>query len=64
MTKDELKNELEVKKRDIITQLTEGLNKFELRVFTLKVKNDQLQKENCDLNKTCSQLECDAGSAT
>ena len=38
-------------------------NKLELRIFTLEVQNEKLEKENKRLQGKCSKLESDVSSA-
>ena len=57
------KDDLEHAKNDILASINERMEKLELRIFTLEVCNDQLEKENKTLKDKCNKLECDVNSA-
>ena len=44
------KDDLERAKNDILSSINERMEKLEFRIFTLEVRNDQLEKENKTLN--------------
>ena len=53
------KDDLEHAKNYILSNINEWMEKLELRIFTLEVRNDQLEKENKTLKDKCNKLECD-----
>ena len=63
ITKEDLKTQLELTKDEILTRMNERLEKLELRIFTLEVEKDKLQKENQDLRKKTDKIDGDAHSA-
>ena len=61
--KEDLKYELERAKNNILASINDRMEELELRIFTLEVRNDQLEKENKTLKDKCNKLECDVNSA-
>ena len=58
--KEDLKYEL---KNYILAIINDRMEELELRIFTLEVRNDQLEKQNKTLKDKCNKLECDVKSA-
>ena len=46
ITKEDLKQQLEGAKNYIVSCINERMDKLELRIFTLEVQNEKLEKEN------------------
>ena len=63
ITKEDLKQQIEGAKNDIVSCINERMDKLELRIFTLEVQNEKLEKENKRLQGKCSKLESDVSSA-
>ena len=57
------KDDLERAKNYIMSSINERMEKLELRIFTLEVRNDQLGKEKKTLKDKCNKLECGVNSA-
>ena len=45
ITKDDLKQQLDENKQQLIQHMTEAIEKFESRVLTLEIENDTLKKK-------------------
>ena len=62
ITKEDLKQQIEGAKNDIVSCINERMDKLELRIFTLEVQNEKLEKENKRLQGKCGKLESDVSS--